>query len=90
MKEEITYFYSKTGSENVQLVFQLKKLRFFPPTFKLLAQQISSPQVSLILTSDWVKLRGSHVLHRSYVSCCKTSLPWVSKTRNMYRICCKK
>ena len=90
MKEEITYFYSKTGSENVQLVFQLKKLRFSPPTLKPLVQQTSSSQVALILTSDWIKLRGSHDIHRSYVTCCKTSLPWASKTRDMYRVCCKK
>ena len=43
-----------------------------------------------ILTSDWIKLCGSHAIHRSYVTSCKTSLPWADKTRSMYRFCCKK
>ena len=38
-----------------------------------------------ILTSDWIKLRGSHAIHGSYVTCSKTSLPWVDKTSNMCR-----
>ena len=43
-----------------------------------------------ILTSDWIKLRGSHAIHGSYITCCKTSLPWAGKTCNMYRFCRKK
>ena len=31
------------------------------------------------MTSDWIKLRGSHAIHKS-VTCCKTSLSWVSET----------
>ena len=38
-----------------------------------------------ILTSDWIKLRGSHAIHGSYVTCSKTSLQWVGKTSNMCR-----
>ena len=43
------------------------------PTFKPVLQQIRLWQVALTLTSDWIKLRGS------YVTCCKTSLPWAGK-----------
>lgn len=65
-------------------------LRVLPPTFKPVSQQISLSQVARILTSDWIKIRGSHAIHRSYFSCCKTSLPWASKTRNMYIFSFKK
>ena len=42
------------------------------------------------LASDWINLRGNHATDGSYVTCCKTSLPWVGKTRNKYsRFCCK-
>ena len=42
------------------------------------------------LASDWINLRGNHATHGSYVTCCKTSLPWVGKTRDKYsRFCCK-
>ena len=46
-------------------------------------------QVTRILTSDWMKLHGSHAPRGSlYVnSCCKASLPLVGKTVNMYRFC---
>ena len=47
-------------------------------------------QIARILTSDWINLRGSHVIHRIYIIFYKTSLPWVGKTRNMYRFCSKK
>ena len=36
-----------------------------------------------ILTSDWLKLRGSHGIHGIYVTCCKTSLPRAGKTGNI-------
>ena len=36
-----------------------------------------------ILTSDWLKLRGSHAIHGIYVTRCKTSLLWASKTGNI-------
>ena len=54
-------------------------------------KMVSTPgllQVVSILTSDWLKLCWSNAIHGSYVTCCKTSLPWAGKTRNMYRICC--
>ena len=48
-----------------------------PPSFKPVLQRIRLRQVALTLTSDWIKLCGS------YVACCKTSLPWAGKTRNL-------
>ena len=45
-------------------------------TFKRVLQQIRLLQVEWILTSDWIKLRRSHVIHGFYVTCCKTSLPY--------------
>ena len=36
-----------------------------------------------ILTSDWLKLRGSDAIHGIYVTRCKTSLPWAGKTGNI-------
>ena len=36
-----------------------------------------------ILTSDWLKLRGSHTIHGIYVTRCKTSLLWAGKTGNI-------
>ena len=41
--------------------------------------------IAWTLTFDWITLGGSHAVHGSYVTCCKTSLPWAGKTRNMYR-----
>ena len=42
------------------------------------------------LASDWINLRVNHATRGSYVTCCKTSLPWVGKTRDKYsRFCCK-
>ena len=38
---------------------------------KLVLQQIRLLQVAWILTSDWIKLRGNHAIHGSYVTCCK-------------------
>ena len=47
-------------------------LRVLPPTFKLYLQQIRLLQVAWILTSDWIKLHGSHVIrHGSNVTSCK-------------------
>ena len=66
-----------------------KTLRILPPTFKPVSQQIRLLQVAWILTFDWIKFRGRHAIHGSYVTCCKTSLPWAGKKRNMYRFCCK-
>ena len=41
--------------------------------------------IAWTLTFDWITLGGSHAVHGRYVTCCKTSLPWAGKTRNMYR-----
>ena len=62
----------------------------YRPPFNPALQQIRLLQVVWILTSDWMKLHGSHAILGSYVSCCKTSLPWVGKTSNMGRFCCNK
>ena len=43
-------------------------------------QQIRLLQVARILTSDWIKLRGSHAIQQSHVTCLTTSLPWAGKT----------
>ena len=43
-------------------------------------QQIRLLQVARIMTSDWIKLRGSHAIQESHVTCLKTSLPWAGKT----------
>jgi len=53
--------------------------RVQPPTFKSVLDQIQLLQDAWILTSDWIKLRGSHAIHKS-VTCCKTSLSRVSET----------
>ena len=63
---------------------------FYWPTFKPVLQQIRLLQVAWILTSDWTRLRGSHAIDWSDVTCCKTSSSWAGKTCNMYRFCCKK
>ena len=47
--------------------------------------QIRLLHIAWALTFDWITLGGSHAVHGSYVTCCKTSLPWAGKTRNMYR-----
>ena len=39
--------------------------------------------VAWILASGWIKIHGTHVIHRGCVTCCKTSLPWAGKTRSM-------
>ena len=89
--------YDKTGNKSKQLVLQhcckrswIAMLRVLPPTFKLVLQQTRLLQVAWILTSDWIKLRGSNAIHGMYVTCCNTSLPWAGKTRNMNRLCSKK
>ena len=43
-------------------------------------QQIRLLQVARILASDWIKLRQSHSIQESHVTCFKTSLPWAGKT----------
>ena len=40
-----------------------------PPTFKPVLQQIRLLQVAKIVTSDWIKLRGSRAIDVSYVTC---------------------
>ena len=47
------------------------------------------PLYPLLCEYCWTRLRDSHAIHASFVTCCKTSLPWAGKTRNMYRFCCK-
>ena len=47
-------------------------LRVWPPTFKPVLQQIRLSQVVCwVLTSDWIKLRGSHAIQGSYVTSSK-------------------
>ena len=86
-------WHQECGSKNGQLVLQncsKTSLKVLLPTFKPFLQQISLLQVAWRLTSDWMKLLGSHAIHGSYVTCCETSLSWTGKTRNMYRFFCKK
>ena len=81
------------GNKNAQVALQncgKTSWRVLLPSFKCVLQQIRLLQVSWILTSDWIKLRGSHAIHGSYVTCCKTCLSWAGKTRNRYRCLCKK
>ena len=52
-------------------------LRILPPRFKPVLVATSC----VTLTSDWIKLRGSHSIHGIYVTCCKTNLPWAGKMR---------
>ena len=59
----------------------MNTLRILPPTFKPVSQQIRLLQFAFILDSDWKKLPGSRAIRGSYVTCCKTSLPWAGKTR---------
>ena len=47
-------------------------------------------EIAWILSSDCIKLRGNHARSGSYVTRCKTSSPWVGKTRNTYRFYSKK
>ena len=47
---------------------------FYCPRMKHVLLQIRSLQVAWIPTSDWIKLRGSHAIYGSFVTCCKTSL----------------
>ena len=37
-----------------------------------------------------MKLHGSNAIHGIYVTCCKTSLPWVCKARNVWDFVVKK
>ena len=61
-----------------------------PSMFILVLQQSRLLQVVRLLTFDWSKLCRSHTIHRIYITCCKTSLPWRGKTCNTYRFCFKK
>ena len=56
-------------------------LRTLPPRFKscLATNQVATS--CMTLTSDWIKLRGSHFTHGIYVTCRKTNLPWAGKVR---------
>ena len=81
-------------AQNMQLLFcnscyktsWKAMLRVLPPTFKPISKKMKAvPSYVNILTSDWIKLRGSHTIRGSCFTCCKTSLPWVGKTRNMWR-----
>ena len=91
------YSYGKMGNQTVQLVVQhcckmSSKATFLVllTTFKPVLHQIRSLQVVWILTSDWIKLLGSHAIHGIYVDLLKNKIVWASKTHNMYRFCCKK
>ena len=75
------YSYGKMGNQTVQLVVQhCCKMSSKAPflvlitTFKPVLHQIRSLQVVRVLTSDWIKLLGSHAIHRIYVTCWKTNL----------------
>ena len=79
-----TLSYSETGNKNMRLVFNIATKRvgyrccaFCHQSSNLLLQFARIP------TSDWINLRRSQSINNSYVTCCKTSLPWASKTRNM-------
>jgi len=73
------------GCARLTAVFWKKKLEkelntmlpVLPPTFKPVLQQIRFLRVAWILTFDWIKLGGSHVIHRT---CCKTSFSWPVKS----------
>ena len=45
--------------------------RVLPPKLQPVLQQIRLLQVAGILSSDWIKLHGSHAMHGMYVTCCK-------------------
>ena len=47
-------------------------------------------EIAWILTSDCITLRGNQTISGSYVTRCKRSSSWVGKTRNTYRLYCKK
>ena len=62
--------YGKTDNKNVQLVLQhfckmsgKVKLLVLPLAFKHVSQQVRLLQVAWTPTSDWLKLRGSHLLN---------------------------
>ena len=56
---------------------------FYHPRITPFLQQIRLLQVVWILTSDWKKLSRSHALLGSYVTSCKTSLPWAGIMPNI-------
>ena len=60
---------------------------FYHPRSRLLIRLL---EIAWILTSDCIKLRGNHAISGSYVTRCKRSSSWVGKTRNTYRLYCKK
>ena len=55
---------------------------FYHPRSNLSSKKIRLLQVAWILSPDWIKLCRYHAIHRSFVTCCKTSLPCASKTHN--------
>ena len=78
--------YGQTGNENVQLVLHCYKtswkaiLDILPPRNQTC---LATYQVAQILTSGRIQLGGTHLIHGGYVTCCKASLRWAGKTRNM-------
>ena len=47
--------------------------------------------VASCLNTDLLFVKNrSHIIHRIYVTCYNSSLPWAGKMCNMYRFCCKK
>ena len=60
-------------------------LRVLPPTLKPVLQQIRFLLVAWILTSDWLKLRGSQAIDGRFFTFCQAHLPWAGKMRKMYR-----
>ena len=77
---------TKKGKSKVKRVTKTYKFfccEFSQPRSNLSCSKSGLLQVTWILTSDWITLRGSHAIHGSYVTSCKTSLPWAGKTHNM-------
>ena len=54
---------------------------------RLLTNQL----VASCLNTDLLFVKNrSHTIHRIYVTCYNSRLPWAGKMCNMYRFCCKK
>ena len=73
--------FGNTSAKLVEKEFNVPRFSTHVPTCFVTNQVVAS---CWILTSDWIKLRGSHAIHRSYVTCLKTSLSWAGKTRNIH------
>ena len=73
--------FGNTSAKLVEKEFNVPRFSTHVPTCFVTNQIVAS---CWILTSDWIKLRGSHAIHRSYVTCLKTSLSWAGKTRNIH------